>query len=45
VNAVAIAAPPIVVVAVTVMGIRRAWILATVRSGVLAAAVVRATCR
>jgi hypothetical protein len=45
VSAVAIAAAPVVVVAVPVMGIRRAGILATVRGRVLSPAIVGATCR
>jgi len=45
VNAIAVATPPVAVMAVPVMGIRRTGILTTVRSRVLATTIVRATCR
>ena len=45
VNAVAVAGTPVVVVAVPVMGIRRAGILATVRTCVLSPTVVRTAYR
>jgi len=45
VNAVAIAGSPVAVMAVPVMGIRRAGILATMRSCVPSPAIVRTACR
>jgi len=45
VNAVVVAGSPVGIATIAVMGIRCAGILATVRSCVLASAVVRAACR